>query len=149
MNASEAKRLQAIVTDWVTKTDDLRALALCGSWATGSARRDSDLDLLVLARPPAIASRSEALAAIPFTDAGFQLDACRWVTYGVVHSAHTALKPTAEVELSFAALSWANTSPIDDGTRRVVSDGFGVLVDKDGALSALREATKRSRSAYD
>lgn len=137
MNASEAKHLQTVVQAWVAKTEDLRALALCGSWARGNARPDSDLDLLVLARPPAIESRSQAPALIPFANAGFRLQSCRWATYGVVHSAHIQLEPDAEVELTFATLNWASTTSIDDGTRRVVTDGFAILLDKDGALSTL------------
>lgn len=137
MNASEAKHLQTVVQAWVAKTEDLRALALCGSWARGNARPDSDLDLLVLARPPAIESRSQAPALIPFANAGFRLQSCRWATYGVVHSAHLRLDPTSDVEVTFAALNWASTTPVDDGTRRVVTDGFSVLLDKDGALSSL------------
>lgn len=34
-------------------------------------------------------------------------------------------------------MSWAATDPVDDGTRRVITDGHRVLYDPHGALAAL------------
>jgi hypothetical protein len=48
--------------------------------------------------------------------------AWRDVAYGAVWSRHVALSDGSEVEFSFAAPSWANTSPVDPGTRRVIND---------------------------
>lgn len=67
MDAAYATRLQALLAEWVSRLDDLRALALCG---------------------------------------------------------------------------WASIDPIDAGTRRVVSDGFTILIDKDNTLGALLAASK-------
>lgn len=47
------------------------------------------------------------------------------------------------MELTFAAPSWADTSPIDPRTYRVVSDAFRIVVDKDGRLDALLSAVRR------
>jgi hypothetical protein len=144
MNQREATSLQALLTHWVAEDDNLRALALCGSWARGNPRADSDLDLIVLTSPQAVADRARLVTTIPFTDEGYQLQTYRWVTYGVVHSAHITLARSIEVELSFAALNWADTTPIDEGTRRVVTDAFAILVDKDQALATLVAAIKAS-----
>ena len=57
--------------------------------------------------------------------------------YGVAWSEHIHLQPDVEVELTFAKCSWASTDPIDEGTRRVVGDGFLIVFDKDGSLHRL------------
>jgi uncharacterized protein len=50
------------------------------------------------------------------------------------------LLPAAEVELAFAKCSWAQTEPVDGGTRGVVNDAFQIIFDKDGMLSKLISA---------
>jgi hypothetical protein len=45
-----------------------------------------------------------------------------------------------EVELSFAAPSWAALDPIDAGTRAVVANGFQILLDKTGLLARLQRS---------
>lgn len=137
MHAPESEKLQTLFIDWVRKTDELRALALCGSWARGDARPDSDLDLLVLMREPSARARAQLLECIPFDPAGFKCQSLRWETYGVVHSAHMIFRPAVELELSFASINWASRSPIDPGTRQVVMGGFKLLVDKDLMLGEL------------
>lgn len=60
--------------------------------------------------------------------------------YGVVWSAHIALEPEADLELTLADENWASLHPMDPGTRGVVMDAFKILIDKDGALERLRNA---------
>lgn len=50
-----------------------------------------------------------------------------------------------EVELTLAPLSWADTNPIDDGSRRVVADGLVAVIDKDGLLRAIGDAVHADR----
>jgi hypothetical protein len=49
-----------------------------------------------------------------------------------------------EIELCIANLKWAATDPIDEGTKRVVSDGIQVLHDPKGLLNHLVERTHES-----
>lgn len=122
----------------VEACDDLRALAVCGSWARGDARPDSDLDLLIVADdPPAWRCDQGWVAALPYDRAGCAYRSHRTATYGAVWSAHVDLDPDAAVELSFAPAAWACTDPLDLGTYAVVSDAFRIVVDKDGMLAPL------------
>jgi hypothetical protein len=63
--------------------------------------------------------------------------------HGVARSWRAWLGQDVELELTFAELSWANISPVDPGTCRVVSDGIRPLVDKDELLRALCEAVRK------
>lgn len=137
MKARQAETLQTLIAEWVRQTEELRALALCGSWARADARPNSDLDLLALMRDPSQHARAQLVEDIVFEPAGFRRESLRWATYGVVHSAHIMLHPAAELELSFASIDWASRSPADPGTRQVVTSGFRILVDKDSLLAQL------------
>jgi hypothetical protein len=48
MTKSEADRLLRGFAEWAEREPSLRGLALVGSWARGTARDDSDLDLMAL-----------------------------------------------------------------------------------------------------
>jgi hypothetical protein len=48
--------------------------------------------------------------------------------------------PALKVELTFAQCSWAETNPVELGTRSVVKDAFEIIFDKDGTLARLINA---------
>jgi predicted nucleotidyltransferase len=141
MTIAEAEALIGAVANWAVKRDDIRALALVGSWARGRPRRSSDLDLLLLSeRAASYRGRRRWLREIDFGKAGFRPSSSASASYGVVWSLHLRLHPPADVELTFADCAWANTSPIDNGTRSVMTDGFRIIFDKDGTLARLVDA---------
>jgi predicted nucleotidyltransferase len=141
MDSAEARDLLAIVRRMVEARDDLRSLAVCGSWARGCPRADSDLDLLILAREPSEwRTDLDWLRDLPFEQAGFAIRAVETATYGAAWSAHIRLGFNIELEITFAETAWASDAPLDSGTLRVVTDGIVVEVDKDGLLTKLVEA---------
>jgi predicted nucleotidyltransferase len=69
----EAEALIGAVAAWAIKRDDIRAMALMGSWARGRARRASDLDLLLPSERPAdYRNRRRWLREIDLPAAGFR-----------------------------------------------------------------------------
>lgn len=138
MERQRVSDLIEIVRAMVDSRADLWALAVCGSWARGDARPDSDLDLVIVADEPAIWRRDQDwIETLAYGEAGCAYRGHRFEHYGAVWSAHVDLYPYAELELTFAALSWADVEPVDPGTRAVVAGGFKVVVDKAGLLSRL------------
>lgn len=138
MNSVEAKAIAGAVADWAIVRDDIRALALAGSWARGNPHQASDIDLLLLSdRADEYRGLQKWLSEIDFTKAGYRIHSSNNVRYGVVWSLHIHLLPKAEVELTFAKCSWARTDPVDSGTRCVVKDAFCIIFDKDGILTKL------------
>lgn len=65
--------------------------------------------------------------------------------YGAVWCRRAWFKPQYEVEFAFASLSWADVSPVDQGTERVVSDGCRILYDPDELLKRLAVAVPCSK----
>ena len=141
MTPTEANAITAAVANWAIERDDIRAMALSGSWARGNPRSASDLDLLLLSdRVRDYVHCRTWLTEIAFQNAGFRLRSSESAIYGAVWSEHVHLLPVAEVELTFATCPWARTDPIDGGTRVVVKDAFQIVFDRDGTLAKLVDA---------
>jgi predicted nucleotidyltransferase len=138
MKITEANAIVSAVTSWAIRRGDIRAMALVGSWARGNPNQLSDIDLLLLSDWVHEYRRcQEWPTEIDFAGAGYRFNSSESATYGVVWSRHVHLLPAAEVELTFAECSWAQTEPVDDGTRGVVKDAFRIIFDKDQMLSKL------------
>jgi hypothetical protein len=138
MESAELNTIVNAVADWAIARDDIRAMALVGSWARGNPHEGSDVDLLLLSdRADAYQHFPHWLTEIDFTKSGYQPQSSESATYGAVWSQHIRLLPDVEVEVSFAKCSWAQTEPIDSGTRGVVKDAFRIILDKDGLLTRL------------
>jgi len=143
MTPIEAELIVDAIRCWVQERDDLRALALAGSWARGNPDPVSDLDLIIVAEDPETYRHPDNwLRSISFAKAAFEVARYEIRSYGSVWSCHVLLRPAAEVELTFAAPAWAQVNPLDPGTRFVVADGFRAIVDKDEALSRLVAAVR-------
>jgi len=136
-----AGAIVSAVTAWALAREDIRGMALVGSWARGNRHQGSDLDLLLLSdRADEYRRRRKWLNQIDFEGVGYRVLSAENASYGVVWSRHITLVPAAKVEMTFARCSWARTDPIDVGTRSVVRDAFRVIFDKDRVFAALVDA---------
>jgi uncharacterized protein len=138
MKLADVNAVTAAIASWAIERNDIRAVAMLGSWVRGNPRPDSDLDLLLLSELALDYQRSQTwLTAIDFQNAGFRLQSTESAFYGVVWSQHLHLLPAAEVELTFARCSWASTDPVDTGTRVIVKDAFQIIFDRASILTKL------------
>jgi uncharacterized protein len=144
MKAADAKAITGMVADWAVDREDIRAMALVGSWARGDPHQGSDIDLLLLS-DLAIEYRlhREWLTEIFREGEAYRVLSTEDASYGVVWSQHITLTPAVNVELAFAQCSWAGTSPVEPGTRSVVKDAFEIIFDKDGTLARLVDAVRQ------
>lgn len=129
------------VLAWADARSDVSAVALVGSWARGTGRADSDVDVVVLADDPTALVAGEnlptALGALALLGE---------TRFGVLLAVRLAMPHDVELELGIAPPSWAATTPVDAGTARVVAGGMAILRDPDGLLAALSAAV-RAREA--
>ena len=133
----------AQVTRWAANRDDIVAIALVGSWARGTAREDSDVDLVLLTPHPLWFRRTDRwLNQIDWHAIGSQVATWRDADYGVVWSRHLRLADGTEIEFGFGPLTWASVDPVDPGTLQVISDGCRILFDPQGLLEKLVKQVK-------
>lgn len=122
------------VRKWAEERDDIRALALIGSHARGSARPDSDIDLVLVCSDPARYVRR--------TDWVSGFGPPRRVTcedWGRVQSVRVFYETGEEIEFAIAGIDWAEV-PLDPGTVGVLKNGCSILIDRDGSLARALHA---------
>jgi hypothetical protein len=139
--ADEVRTLLTTLRGWAQERPDIVAVGLAGSWAHGDARMDSDVDIVLLTENRAPYLEDEAWV---YEVGGVGLVWTRG--WGTVTERRFALPSGLEVQLVVAPPSWAATDPVDEGTRRVVTDGVSILYDPKGALAGLLDACGRSEA---
>lgn len=115
--------------------EKFEAILLVGSHAQGTARDDSDIDLVLLR-----------------SDYNIWLTDLSWIErfgktlnssvedWGAAKTVRAVYEDGVEVEFNFANPRWASTNPIDPGTFRVVKDGSKILFDPSQLLRSLLDA---------
>ncbi|KAA2266617.1 nucleotidyltransferase domain-containing protein [Solihabitans fulvus] len=127
----EVEELLQRVAQWAEKRKDVVGVLLVGSWARQAAREDSDVDLLLLTEEPRrydAASLAEELSLGAFVVNR---------TWGPVTEWRFVTGSGLEIEVCVGTPSWADTSPVDPGTRRVVCDGVRPVYDRNELFAAL------------
>jgi uncharacterized protein len=118
------------------------AVALVGSWARGSGRPDSDVDLVLLTTAP-----EELLGTDDwFTAIDPLARLIRADDFGAIQERRLRLPSGLEVEVGIGEPSWAATTPVDQGTRRVVDDGLVILHDPQSLLAGLAAVVASNQS---
>jgi hypothetical protein len=132
------KEVRAVVQQvdrWAATHDDVRGVVLVGSWARGTARADSDVDIVVLTDTTA-----HAEAELWSQLLNGRLIRQRW--WGPLREVRLQRSSGFEVEMGIVPLSWADIDPVDAGTFRVINDGHQVIYDPDKILAALSAACR-------
>lgn len=138
VTSARERDVQHLIDDlavWARKRSDLRGIALVGSWARGSARMDSDVDVILLTDEAAEYIEKEQWAR----ELGVKaiINTRKW---GVLTERRLALPDGLEVEVGVVSPSWARTAPLDKGTAQVVAGGLIPLHDPEGLLTGLLRA---------
>lgn len=128
----------AAATKLIRAQGSIACAALVGSWATGRASQDSDVDLvLLLAQPERLLETDQW-----HTHFGQEATLVRRGDFGALQERRLQLRGDLIVEVNIGRLSWASIAPIDNGTRRVVLDGLVALHDPELRLSRLVQAVR-------
>jgi hypothetical protein len=128
----EVGALLDLLPAWAQQRQDVRAVCLVGSWARQSPRPESDVDVLFLTEEPSLYTEHEDW----IEQLGGVAPATTQV-WGVVTERRFRLPGGREVEICVGLPTWASVTPVDEGTRRVATDGLLALYDPDGLLDEL------------
>ncbi len=121
---SEAQR-------WTEQDENIRCMVLVGSQARGTARADSDVDLVVMAEDPRVFIRDHS-----FAGRFGSIDKMETEDWGKVTSVRVFYKDGLEVEFCFTDPSWCSV-PLDAGTLEVLRDGYRIMTDKENYFSLI------------
>jgi uncharacterized protein len=144
----QVEKLLRVTLSWARKQQHICGVALVGSEARGNARPDSDIDLIFLTDYLGTFRGDRSwLIDIEWHLAGTEMIGHRAAPYGTTWSFHIALAQAPEMEFGFAPRRWAETAPIDPGTRRVITDGCRILCDPEGLLAGLCAAIAAAQTA--
>jgi hypothetical protein len=138
---NEVRTLLVTLRGWAQGRPRRRRVVLAGFWAHGDARMDSDVDAVLLTE-----DRTPYLEDGVWVRGVGGVELVRTRRWGTATEKRFALPSGLEVELVVAPPSWAATDPVDEGTRRVVTDGVWVLYDPKGILAGLLDACGRSEA---
>ena len=114
---------------WASDQADVQAIALVGSYARGAAGDDSDIDLVILTDQP-----EKYLDDIKWTERFGSVEKHQTEDFGKLTSVRIWYQNGPEVEYGITTPDWAAT-PLDAGTREVISDGMIVLFERGILLS--------------
>lgn len=123
------------VAEWARSRSDIVAVAVVGSRARGTARGDSDLDLVLLSHDPERYTREESWAQ-EIGGAQLQGSAHR----GLLFEQRLTTAAGLELDLGIGSPRWASVEPLDAGTARVTREGLRIVYDSEGLLARLRAA---------
>jgi RimJ/RimL family protein N-acetyltransferase len=127
----EFEQLLARVAAWASAQTDLVAVALVGSQARGSARADSDLDLVFLSSEPGRYTQNEDWAH----ELGGEVQAS--ARRGALVEQRVNMPSGPELDVGIGSPQWASVKPLDHGTERVAREGLRILHDPEGLLGRL------------
>jgi hypothetical protein len=120
------------VVSWAESVPDVRAIGLTGSWARNEARADSDVDLIVLAQSHRTLLEDTGWVSCVGTPTRVEVE-----DWNAIQSVRVNYDDGREIEFGLGAVTWAETDPVDPGTRRVLEDGFVVIYDPDLLMANL------------
>lgn len=139
MDQEKLDPILELMVEFAQSRNDILALALCGSWARGEAGLESDIDLSIIVKDKLKFKSTEWIEELLFSKIQESVKSFRDEVYGVTWSRHVLLKSGIEIEFGFANTSWADSDNLDDGTKKVVSDGYKILYDPQQILKNLIE----------
>ena len=105
-------------------TSHIESIIMVGSYARGTNRADSDLDLVIIT-----SQKSAMIAHQDFVREFGEVYKQQTEYYGACTSIRVCYEDGKEVEFGIVEPSWIE-KPLDGGTYKVLSEGYKIIVDK-------------------
>jgi predicted nucleotidyltransferase len=118
---------------WAGTRSDILGIAIVGSHARGTARADSDVDVVILCSAPALLLKGGW--ASRFGD----IDSSALEDFGALQSLRVHYRSGLEVEFGVTDEAWARV-PLDPGTKSALADGVRVIYDPRNLFRVAKDA---------
>ncbi len=116
-------QFQDVVIEWAKRRTSIKAIGVLGSYARGTAKSDSDIDLIIVDEKP-----SELIEDASWINQFGSIKSMNREDYGLVQSLRVFYNRGQEVEFGITGVEWCSI-PIDNDTGRVIADGLLILFD--------------------
>jgi predicted nucleotidyltransferase len=126
---------------WSKRHKEVKGAAIVGSWARGTARPDSDIDvILITPRPDDLLNNQEWLSEF---GAAEKIEREDW---GLVQSLRVFYMDKQEIEFGITTEQWTSPEEINLGTGEIILDGIVVVYDPHKLLEKAIDLTKGSQA---
>jgi predicted nucleotidyltransferase len=122
-----------LITEWAKQQSEITEVILVGSHATEKATSDSDIDLIILCKNP-----NNYLEETNWIEQFGAVKNTAIEDWGKLTSLRVWYAAGLEIEFGLAGQDWIE-KPIDEGTRKVLQNGYETLLDRTGRLARLDE----------
>lgn len=112
------------IKKWAKKEELIESIIVVGSYARGTYKVTSDIDLIIIT-----SDKEKMLKNQTFVDLFGEIKKSQIEYYGACTSIRVWYKDGKEVEFGIVNPTWIE-KPLDNGTNKVLSDGFKVIIDK-------------------
>ena len=133
LRAMNFEHLRALLSEWAQSHELVAAVGIVGSYARGSQRPDSDVDVVLIANDP-----GDLLGETSWVDRFGTLKSSAPEDYGLVQSLRCFYRDGGEIEFGVAGREWCEP-PIDIRTADVMRDGMLIVYDPDRLLHRAME----------
>ena len=110
--------------EYARKTLHIESIVVVGSYARGTNKENSDLDLVILT-----SNKPDMAANQDFVQDFGEVYKQQTEYYGACTSIRVWYKDGKEVEFGIVDPTWVS-KPLDAGTHKVLSDGYKIVIDK-------------------
>lgn len=110
--------------DFSANTSYIESVIIVGSYARGTNKESSDLDIVIITP-----NKSEMVRNQDFVQSFGEVYKKQTEYYGACTSIRVWYKNGQEVEFGLVEPSWIE-KPLDTGTSKVLSDGYKIVIDK-------------------
>lgn len=120
------------IKQWAENEKQVESIIVVGSYARGTYKKTSDIDLVIIT-----SNKKEMLKNQNFIKVFGDVNKSQIEYYGACTSIRVWYKDGKEVEFGIVNPTWIE-KPLDNGTNKVLSDGFKVIIDKKDYFKDLR-----------
>ena len=126
------KKMLKDIKQWAENEKQVESIIVVGSYARGTYKKTSDIDLVIIT-----SKKNEMLKNQNFIKVFGDVNKSQIEYYGACTSIRVWYKDGKEVEFGIVNPTWIE-KPLDNGTNKVLSDGFKVIIDKKDYFKDLR-----------
>lgn len=119
--------------EWLEHQNDIKGVAVVGSYARGEHNSKSDLDLII------ISTNKDFTLSIIKSDFHYSgIKSCSLEEWGILTSLRVFYDNGLEVEYGVVTYQWVS-EPLDEGTKNVVKNGFKIIAEKENTFSSIKK----------